>query len=742
VINFPNKQITEGFNPLLFTRSIILLITRFRACRKSMLIFKHTILLIALGCRPHITSFCDLWVKRANSQHFTHKARRAVWAAPDSPSQVYRSDILFTNVKKSPPARGGTKGGMRYKKPFSGRLFNPLLFHYVILIAIFLLAFSICAFADDESSGDLQTQPNRGSSIVPQKREKEEKKQEKEIIEEVPSEEEKSENEEEEKSEIDKPKDDSDLYGTYSDGMTHGPPPLDPNQRDLDRLFEQTKQEGRGSLQDVLQQHDGTNFQKPESFPPTDMMGPFPPDDGIMGPPPQDDFVGPPPLPEINIEGMDKWDFIGPPLPEPDQIESEFVEEEIPQIEIEFEDTLPPEDRKFVDLSADKITRDKLNHTVFLEGNSKVVYEDVIILSEFCEFNDDEEWGKFWGPTGVLSESEDGISKSERLEAYFKEKKAYLHENVEVFVYGREYENELEEDAPKKDRVKRALGQDDTTIYCDEVIYNWGEKTFFAWVEDSEIVKLIQDGRYAHALAMYHERETELTVLEGKVELWQKDGDWLFDRDVVTDKEDNWANALLRPETTVTCDLLESHGEEETTLLDGNVLAVQKNKRSSADKVINNDKEKLLTAEGNVKYHHDNGDWLVEWDIVDPEEESEETMEDLKKAADGQADKFILWTEDEDFEAEGNVKAWQEHQEASMDKAVYTKEFDRLQVFGNVKFARESKHDLLSDEGILWLTTKVYEAFGNVKSKGKIDVEEEMEKIKEEKEDKQEEKSE
>ena len=624
-----------------------------------------------------------------------------------------------------------------------GHLFCATFLWHFMFIAIFLIAFSVCAFSEDESSGDLETSPNRGSSIVPQKREnKEEKKQEKEIIEEKSSEDEKndkqkeSEDEEDMKSESEKPESYSELFGAYSDGMSHAPPEIIPEQRDLDRLFEETKQDG--SLRDVLKKHGGTQFSQPESSPSaSDIIGP-PPLDDIMGPPAPPDLMEPPQLPEINIKGMDDWDFIGPPLPEPDQIESddENIEEEIVhQIEIEFEDTLPPEDRKFVDLSADKITRDKLNHTVFLEGNSKVVYEDVIILSEFCEFNDDEEWGKFWGSTGVLSESDDGLSRCERLEAFFKDKKAYLHENVEIFVFGRDYEDELEEDAPKKERVKRALGQDDTTVYCDEVIYNWGEKTFYAWVEDSEIVKLIQDGRYAHALAMYHEKETELTILEGNVELWQKNGDWLFDRDVVTDKEDKWANALLRPETTVTCDMLESYGEEERTILDGNVLTVQKNKTSSADKVVNDDKEKLLTAEGNVKYHHDNGDWLVKWEIVDPEEETEETMEDLKKPADGQADYFVLWTEDENFEAEGNVKVWQEHQEAVMDKAIYTKELDRLQVFGNVKFARESKHDLLSDEGILWLTTKVYEAFGNVKSKGKIDVEEEMEKIKEEKEE-------
>lgn len=657
---------------------------------------------------------------------------------------------------------------------------------YFFIVALILLTFTGCPFSNDESSEKLEKSLNRdavdsGSSIVPQKREQkveseptfqpvEEIKSKDEIgdgqeqveVEELEIEESEDVIEEDIQTDIIGPiehKEPLELFGSVPDHFIPmeqyepvSPPeqveqdfgPPDANQqieRNLDALFEKTKQ--TGSLHETLKQHAGTHFDTRKS----DEMGPPPlPDqkvpghlssDILTGPPIPEHLKDPQNLPEINIQGMDDWDFMGPPLPEPDQVNllEDSEEEEMEEVEeiiihkfdIEFMDTDPPEDRKFVDLSADKITRDKLNHTVFLEGNSKVVYEDVIILSEFCEFNDDEEWGKFWGSTGVLSESDDGISKCERMEAFFKDKNAYLHENVEIFVFGKDYEDELEEDAPKKERVKRALGQDDTTVYCDEVVYNWGEKTFYAWVETSEIVKLVQDGRYAHSLAMYHEKKTELTILEGKVELWQKNGDWLFNRDVVTDKEDKWANALLRPETTVTCNLLESYGEDEITILDGNVLAVQKGKTGSADKIVNDDKEKLLTADGNVKYHHDNGDWLIKWDIVDPQEESDDTKEDLAKSADAQADNFILWTDDENFEAEGNVKVWQEHQEASMDKAIYTKELDRLQVFGNVKFKREAKHDLLSDEGILWLTTKVYEAFGNVKSKSKVDLEEEIE---------------
>jgi len=40
-------------------------------------------MMIILGCRPHITSFCDLWVIKVKSCNFTHKAETAVWAAPE-----------------------------------------------------------------------------------------------------------------------------------------------------------------------------------------------------------------------------------------------------------------------------------------------------------------------------------------------------------------------------------------------------------------------------------------------------------------------------------------------------------------------------------------------------------------------------------------------------------------------------------------------------------------------------------
>jgi lipopolysaccharide assembly outer membrane protein LptD (OstA) len=120
----------------------------------------------------------------------------------------------------------------------------------------------------------------------------------------------------------------------------------------------------------------------------------------------------------------------------------------------------------------------------------------------------------------------------------------------------------------------------------------------------------------------------------------------------------------------------------------------------------------------------------------------------LKKPADGQSDKFVLWTEKKDFEADGNIKAWQEHQELLADKAIYKKEMDRLFIEGNVQVHRKDikneakKDDLLSDSLVLWLTTKVYEAFGKVETTKKIDIDEERDKSRKEKEEQEAEKSE
>lgn len=563
------------------------------------------------------------------------------------------------------------------------------------IIGIFILI-SI-GFADDKKTDEPKDEPKSGYSVTPQKRDSKESEEEKK------------------QSEDDKPEKSPAPEAKKLPDDFVGPPLLPDGNRDLDEMFEQSKREGEGSLRKILQMQESSQAAKPKSGG-ADMVGPpIPAGKPTTEAYPQD-FVGPV-LPDIN-------------LPQP---EAGYTPLDESTAELEFENAEPPEKRKVVDLDADKITRDKLAHTIYLEGNAKVVYKDMVILSDFAEFNDDEDWGKFWGDSGVLCENDDGICKSESLEALFADdqKVAYFHENVEAFVYGRDYEDKLEDDAPKKERLKRALGQDDTTIYCDEAEYYWGDKLFFGWVEDSDVVKIVQEGRTAQAKQIFHDKNKDHTILEDDVKLWQKDGNWLFDRDVVTDKEDKWANAIMRPETTITCDILEILGEEEITTLEGNVLAVQATKRAGADKAVNDDKEKIFTAEGNVNFHQENGDWLVEHKIVDPEEETEDTMEDLAKPADGVTDRFKMWTETEDFEAEGNIRVWQEHQEAKMDYAKYLKEMDRLGVSGNVEVHREDKHNLLSNEGILWLTTKVYEAFGDVKSDAMLDVEEEIDKAKE-----------
>ncbi|HYE80499.1 MAG TPA: LptA/OstA family protein, partial [bacterium] len=123
----------------------------------------------------------------------------------------------------------------------------------------------------------------------------------------------------------------------------------------------------------------------------------------------------------------------------------------------------------------------------------------------------------------------------------------------------------------------------------------------------------------------------------------------------------------------------------------------------------------VLIAEGEVYAHQDNGQWLDQHDVFDPDTD-EKVKEDARKEAEGWADQVVYRLDTEDLVAQGNVRIKQPHQRATADALDYNKEKDLLLLEGNVWVRRRNKHDLASDRGALHLTSDVYEAFGNVES--------------------------
>ena len=131
-----------------------------------------------------------------------------------------------------------------------------------------------------------------------------------------------------------------------------------------------------------------------------------------------------------------------------------------------------------------------------------------------------------------------------------------------------------------------------------------------------------------------------------------------------------------------------------------------------------------IIMQGNVLFRQENGDWLFDYDVVREEEEDEESVEQYRKWANGSCDYLHVWTRDGNIEATGTVFGEQENQDLACDFLRYLKRLDMLYLQGNLVVHREGKHQLESEEGFVFFSTKVFEALGSVRTTVMVDVEE------------------
>ncbi len=141
-----------------------------------------------------------------------------------------------------------------------------------------------------------------------------------------------------------------------------------------------------------------------------------------------------------------------------------------------------------------------------------------------------------------------------------------------------------------------------------------------------------------------------------------------------------------------------------------------------------------IIMQGNVFVRQENGDWLFDYDVVDEEEEDEETVEQIRKWANGSCDYLHIWTKDELIEGTGSVFGEQDNQDGAADFLRYLGNLEMLYLKGNVIVNREGKHKLMSNEAFMFFSTKVFEALGAVRTTVMVDVEEERAGIQQEEE--------
>ncbi len=389
-------------------------------------------------------------------------------------------------------------------------------------------------------------------------------------------------------------------------------------------------------------------------------------------------------------------------------------------------------DKKFTLVYADFIDSDKIEGITKLRGNVRIQYKDNIIESDKAIIHKEEDWARFFGESGVFAKNDDGELRCDKLIAHFDTKIVDMFGPVDIIRYANT-EDELDrlpDDATRREKIERALKKKETHITCTDAEYAWGDKI----VDLHNGVRIEQEDKYIECEELHSESKTEKGLLTGDVVLHQDNGQWLFDEKVITDEDKKVTQVVGREETTVYCDELEYKGEEDWYQLRDNVHGIQPDKEGKCDTLTLDDSEDvhLLTLDEDVWLHQENGDWLFEAELIG-EDESDDVKDDARKWATLTCDELVIHTDTEDAEATGSVYVKQEHQEGMSDRAFYKREYDMLHLVGNVEVQREEKNTVFAEEVFLFLTSRIFEARGNVRSTAWVDVEEEDRKREEEK---------
>ena len=273
-----------------------------------------------------------------------------------------------------------------------------------------------------------------------------------------------------------------------------------------------------------------------------------------------------------------------------------------------------------------------------------------------------------------------------------------------------------------KGKVK--IIQNDITIYSDEARYD-------------EKLKISFSPGAAKVVHLDKESHNRITVITGsKMTVWHEEKKILIEKDVRLDREEDkfhippdtlakdkkekrerTEKAIKKERTVVTADVMEYWSKKKDVFFTGNVVLLQKDKKTTGDKAQILDGPKLIILEGNAKMTQINGDWLVTEKIMEPEKDNKEHERIIKEKMNITADKIVIDQKTSDFTATGNVVITQrvagnKDRMSKSDQCVFKDAEGTLTLTGNVRIEKENKDWMTATKAILYTDSQNFKAFG------------------------------
>jgi len=268
---------------------------------------------------------------------------------------------------------------------------------------------------------------------------------------------------------------------------------------------------------------------------------------------------------------------------------------------------------------------------------------------------------------------------------------------------------------PKRERTINIFKNEPTEVYANILTYNWDTEEMMAKGE----VKVLQKDLSCTMDTLEYNPSAKTYRMTGNVFMTLLDTGWIFEHKLVEERDLDLAQALTENETTVEAEFVETGEDSDITTLRGGggkrVAIAQDDKVLFADSVVFDDGKKMMTADGDVAYYQENGDWLREGKLIKGEP-SKETQEFLERELVSTSDHLTLDYDRRVLRQWDNVKVVSGDEMLAADELVFDDLAKELRLEGNVSYFRGEEEYVLADKVFIDTERNIIRFSGIMKS--------------------------
>lgn len=363
-----------------------------------------------------------------------------------------------------------------------------------------------------------------------------------------------------------------------------------------------------------------------------------------------------------------------------------------------------------------------------LVGGGEIFYEDIRMSADRAEINKKDESALVKGRVIVTDDKNELNAESVLVKFNEKTLEAEGFVKFKKIVPGKE---EPPAGASKAKRAQVILKNNPTSVYADELSYNWDTEELSA----RGTVKIIQDDLSLDCDELEYRKKEGIYLLKGNVFGTIARYEWIFKNDLVDKKDEKLARAIMKEPAQFEADSIEIDENKNIIKIisaqNKQVKVTQSDKRLEADSIIIDDQAKIITIEGSVKGWQRNGEWLIDGEVIKPDTRKE-VREAALKEWNITCDKVVYDYGKKTTSVTGSIYASSEDYVGLADTLTYDDVAKLLVMEGNIYFERGLNEFFNASRIEILTNKKIYKIIGALQGRLRQKKEEKKEETKEE----------